>query len=66
MNYIDFLREYRKFRAIVREELGNIEESDIVEFFNLYMSKFGEYKLPEVNNFYAFDPFDSDYQEKES
>ena len=60
MNYIDFLREYRKFRARVREELGNIGESCIVQLFNLYVSKYGEDKPPEVNNnFYTFDPFDN-------
>jgi|SaaInlV_150m_DNA_3_1039698.scaffolds.fasta_scaffold137515_1 hypothetical protein len=64
MNYIDFLREYRKFRARVREELGDIDESCIVQLFNLYMDKFGENKPSEVNNYYAFDPYDNnDYQE---
>ena len=64
MNYIDFLREYRKFRGRVREELGNIEESCIVQLFNLYVDKYGDNKPLEVNNnFYAFDPFDNDCQE---
>jgi hypothetical protein len=60
MNYIDFLREYRRFRARVREELGDIDESCIVQLFNLYMDKYGGDKPSEINNFYAFDPFDND------
>ena len=61
MNYIDFLREYRKFRARVREELGKLEESCIVQLFNLYMDKFNGNTNTEVNNnYYSFDPFDND------
>ena len=60
MNYIDFLREYRRFRARVREELGDIDESCIVQLFNLYMDKYGGDKPSEINNFYPFDTFDND------
>tara|TARA_R110000824_G_scaffold174494_1_gene352682 strand:- start:100 stop:297 length:198 start_codon:yes stop_codon:yes gene_type:complete len=64
MNYIDFLNEYRIFRARVREELGSkIEESCVVQLFNLYMGKFNEDTPSNVNNFYAFDPFDNDCKE---
>tara|TARA_R110000751_G_scaffold100524_1_gene194440 strand:+ start:205 stop:393 length:189 start_codon:yes stop_codon:yes gene_type:complete len=59
MNYIDFLREYRRFRAKVRDELGVLEEVCIVQLFNLYMDNYGVTKPSEVNNYYAFDPFDN-------
>ena len=60
MNYRDFLREYRKFKIRAREELGDIEESFIVQLFNLYMDKYGGNNPFGFNNVYGFDPFDND------
>jgi len=34
-----FIDEYRKFRHIVREEIGDVREADIIALFSLYLER---------------------------
>jgi len=36
---IPFVAEYRKFRHLVREESGDLKESDIITLFTLYLDR---------------------------
>jgi hypothetical protein len=34
-----FVDEYRKFRHLVREEIGDLKESDIIGLFTIYLDR---------------------------
>ena len=36
---IPFVDEYRKFRHLVREEIGDLKESDIIGLFTIYLDR---------------------------
>ena len=36
---IPFIDEYRKFRHLVREESGDLKESDIITLFTIYLDR---------------------------
>ena len=36
---IQFVAEYRKFRHLVREEIGDVREADIIAMFSLYLDR---------------------------
>lgn len=65
MGYIDFIQKYRRFRAKAQEELGNVDESILIQLFHIYLvlDDFDIKKhYPNVDN-YAFDPYDNPYME---
>ena len=41
----NFIDEYRKFRHLVREEIGDLSEEDIMMLFSLYLER-PQYKNP--------------------
>lgn len=46
-----FVNQYRKFRQIVRDEIGNLEEEIVISLFSLYSRHLGKKSLKEQNPF---------------
>ena len=52
----NFIDEYRKFRHLVREEIGDLEEPDIMTLFCVWMDR-----RPPLNPFAGLETFFTQY-----